>query len=42
VTGTGATIRQAISTAYGGIERIEYEGRQFRRDIGHRALNRAN
>jgi phosphoribosylamine--glycine ligase len=42
VTGTGATIREAISTAYGGIERIEYEGRQFRRDIGHRALNRAN
>ncbi|UCF98683.1 MAG: phosphoribosylamine--glycine ligase [Spirochaetaceae bacterium] len=38
VTGTGATIRQAIEAAYRGVEKIEFEACQFRRDIGYRAL----
>jgi phosphoribosylamine--glycine ligase len=38
VTGTGATIRQAIDTAYRGVDKIHFEARAFRRDIGFRAL----
>jgi phosphoribosylamine--glycine ligase len=38
VTGTGATIREAIAAAYRGVERIEFEASQYRRDIGHRAV----
>jgi phosphoribosylamine--glycine ligase len=38
VTGIGATIREAIATAYRGVDKIHFEGRQFRRDIGFRAL----
>jgi phosphoribosylamine--glycine ligase len=38
VTGTGATIRQAIEKAYAGVEKIEFEDCHFRRDIGHRVL----
>ena len=38
VTGTGASIREAIRTAYRGVERIHFEACQFRRDIGYRAL----
>jgi phosphoribosylamine--glycine ligase len=37
VTGTGATIREAIATAYRGVERIDFEASQYRRDIGYRA-----
>jgi phosphoribosylamine--glycine ligase len=36
VTGTGATIREAIATAYRGVERIDFEASQYRRDIGYR------
>jgi len=38
VTGTGDTIRQAIDTAYRGVDKIHFEARAFRRDIGYRAL----
>ncbi len=38
VTGTGATIGEAIATTYRGVERIDFEACQFRRDIGHRAV----
>jgi phosphoribosylamine--glycine ligase len=38
VTGTGDTIRQAIDTAYRGVEKIRFEACAFRRDIGYRAL----
>ncbi len=38
VTGTGATIQEAIRTAYRGVDKIRFEACQFRRDIGHRAL----
>ncbi len=40
VTGTGASIKEAISNAYAGVSRISFEGMQFRGDIGKRALER--
>ena len=39
VTGVGTTIREAIDTAYRGVDKIQFEQRQFRRDIGYRALD---
>jgi phosphoribosylamine--glycine ligase len=36
VTGVGATFRDAIHTAYAAADRIEFEGRQLRRDIAAR------
>jgi phosphoribosylamine--glycine ligase len=38
VTGTGATIREAIDRAYAGAALIRFEGCRYRRDIGHRAM----
>jgi phosphoribosylamine--glycine ligase len=38
VTGTGASIREAVTAAYRGAEVIGFEGCHYRRDIGHRAL----
>jgi len=38
VTGFGTTLQKAALAAYGAVDCIEFEGRQFRRDIGHRAL----
>jgi phosphoribosylamine--glycine ligase len=38
VTGFGSTLRQAAAHAYSAAEGISFEGRQFRRDIGHLAL----
>jgi phosphoribosylamine--glycine ligase (EC 6.3.4.13) len=40
VTGLGATIREAITTAYDAVEKISFEGMHFRKDIGRRALER--
>jgi phosphoribosylamine--glycine ligase len=40
VTGTGASIREAIDAAYRGARLIRFEGCHYRRDIGHRALGR--
>jgi phosphoribosylamine--glycine ligase len=40
VTGTGASIRDAIRTAYRGVDEIRFEASAFRRDIGYRALGR--
>jgi phosphoribosylamine--glycine ligase len=42
VTGTGATIRQAIDKAYLGVDKIHFEACTFRRDIGFRALGEAD
>jgi phosphoribosylamine--glycine ligase len=39
VTGCGADVRKAIETAYRGVETIDFKGCQYRRDIGHRAVN---
>ena len=40
VTALGETLREAIARAYAVADRIEFAGKQMRRDIGHRALNR--
>jgi phosphoribosylaminoimidazole synthetase len=38
VTGVGPDLAAARANAYAGIDRIEFEGKQVRRDIGWRAL----
>jgi phosphoribosylamine--glycine ligase/phosphoribosylaminoimidazole synthetase len=38
VTGQGGTLREALSQAYAAIHAITFDGMQYRRDIGHRAL----
>ena len=40
VTALGDTIRAAVDEAYRGVGRISWPGMQYRRDIGHRALER--
>jgi len=37
VTGLGDTLSQAVETAYRAVEKIEFEGAHWRRDIGRRA-----
>lgn len=38
VSGVGATLKEALDTAYTGISKIHFEGMYFRRDIGAKAL----
>ncbi len=38
VTGLGGTIKEAIDTTYKAVEKIKFEGMQYRRDIGRKAL----
>jgi phosphoribosylamine--glycine ligase len=38
VVGRGATFDAAIARAYAGVERIRFDGMQYRRDIGRKAL----
>ena len=40
VTALGDNLRAARSRAYEAVERIRFEGMQYRKDIGHRALKR--
>jgi len=40
VVGLGDSVRMAQTHAYGAVERIRFEGAQFRRDIGWRAVKR--
>ncbi len=40
VTALGATVREAIEKSYRAAEKIHFEGRHFRRDIGQKALRR--
>jgi phosphoribosylamine--glycine ligase len=40
VTGIGQNLKGAIEHAYAGVERIQFEGRHFRKDIGQKALAR--
>ena len=40
VTGLGRTVAEAIDKAYAGVEKISWQGVQYRRDIGQKALNR--
>jgi phosphoribosylamine-glycine ligase len=41
VTATGSTLEEALQSAYAGMSRISFEGMVFRKDIGHRALEKA-
>jgi phosphoribosylamine--glycine ligase len=38
LVGTGATYQDAIDLAYQGVEKISFDGMQYRRDIGRKAL----
>lgn len=38
VTAQGDTLKEARDRAYAAVDRIQFRGMQFRRDIGHRAL----
>jgi phosphoribosylamine--glycine ligase len=38
VTGLGANIEDAINKTYKAVEKINFEGMHFRRDIGSKAL----
>ncbi len=40
VTALGDGIKEAIDRAYGATHRISFDGAQYRRDIGRKALNR--
>ncbi len=40
VTALGATVREAQAQAYAGVNKINWSGAQYRRDIGHRAIAR--
>jgi len=37
---TGADLAEALSRAYLGVDAIQFEGKQYRRDIGWRALSK--
>ena len=39
VTGTGMTLRSALSVSYDAMEKLSFEGMHYRRDIAWRALN---
>ena len=38
VVGLGEDVRAAAAQAYAGVEQVKFEGMQFRRDIGYRAM----
>ena len=40
VTGLGATLREAVDTAYAGVSEIAFEKAYYRKDIAHRAFGR--
>jgi phosphoribosylamine--glycine ligase len=40
VTALGDSIKMARTRAYGAADRIRFDGMQYRKDIGHRALKR--
>ncbi len=40
VMATGVDLREALSRAYAGVEVIQFEGKQYRRDIGWRSFRR--
>ena len=42
VTGRGADFAEAIARAYAGVERISFDGMQYRTDIGRRALEKTS
>jgi len=38
VVGRGSTYKAAIARAYSAVEKIHFDGMQYRRDIGRKAL----
>jgi phosphoribosylamine---glycine ligase len=38
VMATGTDLREALARAYAGVDKIQFEGKQYRRDIGWRSL----
>jgi len=40
VTATGDTLQQALNKAYATVDKINFEGKQFRTDIGQATLNK--
>lgn len=40
VTGSGATLTEAVSTVYADVEKIHFEGMHYRKDIGQKGLKR--
>ncbi len=40
VTALGASVRDAVQEAYWAVDHIDWDGMQYRRDIGHRALEK--
>jgi len=40
VTALGETVRDAVAEAYWAVERVQWDGMHYRRDIGYRALAR--
>jgi phosphoribosylamine--glycine ligase len=40
VTALGDSVRMARTRAYEAVDRIRFDGMQYRTDIGHRALKR--
>jgi phosphoribosylamine--glycine ligase len=42
IMGMGPTLEDALKAAYGLIGTVRFEGMQYRRDIGHRALRQAS
>ena len=40
VTALGDSIKIARARAYAALERIRFDGMQYRKDIGHRALKK--
>jgi len=41
VTALGDSVKMARTRAYEAVERIRFEGMQYRKDIGHRAIKRS-
>ncbi len=41
VTGLGATLREAVDTAYAGVAKITFDKMFYRKDIAHRAFDRS-
>jgi phosphoribosylamine--glycine ligase/phosphoribosylformylglycinamidine cyclo-ligase len=39
VTAYASTLPEAVKLAYAGVDQVHFEGKTFRRDIAHRALN---
>ncbi|KAJ8522030.1 hypothetical protein ONZ45_g1397 [Pleurotus djamor] len=39
VTAYGASLKEALDLAYGGVEQVAFDGKVYRRDIAHRALS---